>query len=206
MPISEIVNPIALEEFLQAARRKCDNVKSTTLLFDVHFKVPEFGGLARVGELIQQGQLDHLPLPLCLGGKLPPNSKMGAVIQNLEDGTMNVVKMIHFPDKVSVGHASKLCTGNAYVPVFRQGRSSVKRESRSVKRESRQITRQAHLLPVPPDKDRGPSGRPSSTCYNAFMVSASCGIRCQRSSRASGRRNPRSEPQKMMSSELASIS
>ena len=81
---------------------------------------------------------------------------------------------------------SPACTGNAYVPVFRQGRSSVKRESRSVKRESRQITRLAHLLPVPPDKDRGPSGRPSSTCYNAFMVSASCGIRCQRSSRASG--------------------
>lgn len=47
---------------------------------------------------------------------------MGAVIQNLEDGTMNVVKVIHFTDKVAVAHVSKLCTGNAYVPVFRQGR------------------------------------------------------------------------------------
>ena len=107
---------------LQAACRICDNVKSTTTLFDVHFKVCEFGGLARIGELVQQGQLDDLPLPLCLGGKLPTNAKMGAVIQNLEDGTMNVVKVIHFTDKVSVAHVSKLCTGNAYVPVFRQDR------------------------------------------------------------------------------------
>ena len=65
-------------------------MKSTTTLFDVHFKVCEFGGLARIGELVQQGQLDDLPLPLCLGGKLPTNAKMAAVIQNLEDGTMNV--------------------------------------------------------------------------------------------------------------------
>lgn len=54
---------------------------------------------------------------------------MGAVIQNLEDGTMNVVKVLHFPEKVSVTHVAKLCTGNAYVPVFRQGEiSSLKRQ------------------------------------------------------------------------------
>ena len=127
LPISEIAEPITIEQFLQAACRRCDHVKSTTILFDVHFKVSEFGGLARVGELIQQGELDHLPLPLCLSGKLPPSSKMGAVIQNLED--MNVVKVLHFPDKVSVTHVAKLCTGNAYVPVFRQGEiSSLKRQ------------------------------------------------------------------------------
>ena len=90
LPISEIAEPITIEQFHQAACRRCDHVKSTTILFDVHFKVSEFGGLARVGELIQQGELDHLPLPLCLSGKLPPSAKMGAVIQNLEDGTMNV--------------------------------------------------------------------------------------------------------------------
>ena len=129
LPISEIAEPITIEQFLQAACRRCDHVKSTTILFDVHFKVSEFGGLARVGELIQQGELDHLPLPLCLSGKLPPSAKMGAVIQNLEDGTMNVVKVLHFPEKVSVTHVAKLCTGNAYVPVFRQGEiSSLKRQ------------------------------------------------------------------------------
>ena len=47
LPISEIAEPITIEQFLQAACHRCDHVKSTTILFDVHFEVSEFGGVAR---------------------------------------------------------------------------------------------------------------------------------------------------------------
>ena len=46
-PVSEVAEPITIEQFLQAACHRCDHVKSTTILFDVHFEVSEFGGVAR---------------------------------------------------------------------------------------------------------------------------------------------------------------
>ena len=118
---TEITNPISLEDFLAAACRRCDHVKTTTLLFDIHMRVPEFGGFARIGEQIQQGHLEHVPYPLQLHEPLPPNAKMGIIINNLEDGAMNIIKMFHFPEKVGINHARKLCTGTLYVPVFRPG-------------------------------------------------------------------------------------
>ena len=39
MSLPDIAEPITLEEFLQAACHRCDNVKSTATLFDVHSKV-----------------------------------------------------------------------------------------------------------------------------------------------------------------------
>ena len=93
-----------------SSKRFAADAKSTAIFFDVHFKVSEFGGLACVSEIMQQGELDHWPLPLCLAGKLPPSAKMGAVVQNLEDGAVNVVKITHFRDQVTVTHVSKLCT------------------------------------------------------------------------------------------------
>ena len=106
---------------MSAACRRCDAAKSTTFLFDIHVKIAEFGGMSRIGEQLQQRELERLPGPLLLAQELPPNAKMGLIIQNLQDGTMNVLKMIHFPDKVGIIHAKKLCTGDVYVPVHRPG-------------------------------------------------------------------------------------
>ena len=96
-------------------------MKTTTLIFDVHTRVSEFSGLARIGELIQQGELAHLPLPLRVQEPLPQNAKMGVIIRNLEDGTMNIIKTIHFSDKIAMTHAKKLCTGDIFVPVHKPG-------------------------------------------------------------------------------------
>ena len=115
---ADITDPISLEDFMSAAFRRCDAAKSTTLLFDIHVKIAEFGGMSRIGEQLQQRELERLPGPLLLAQELPPNAKMGVIILNLQDGTMNVLKMIHFPDKVGIIHAKKLCTGDVRVPGF----------------------------------------------------------------------------------------
>ena len=121
VPSAEIENPITMEDFLSSACRRCDGIRTATLMFDFHPKVPEFGGFARLGELIQQGEIQDLPAPLALDGNLPPRAKMGIIVHNLEDGTMNVLKILHFADKFAVSSGLQLCTGNAYIPVFRQG-------------------------------------------------------------------------------------
>ena len=84
-------------------------MKTTTLIFDVHTRVSEFSGLARIGELIQQGEL------------APPNAKMAVIIHNLEDGTINIIKTTHFSYKIAMTHARKLCTGDVFVPAYRSG-------------------------------------------------------------------------------------
>ena len=96
-------------------------MKTTTLIFDVHTRVSEFSGLARIGELIQQGELANLPQPLRVQEPLPPNAKMGVIIHNLEDGTINIIKTMHFSYKIAMTHARKLCTGDVFVPVYRSG-------------------------------------------------------------------------------------
>ena len=117
--LTDIEDAISLQQFLSASCRRCDGVKSTTLIFDVHMKVAEYAGLARLGELIQQGELTDLPPSLRVQERLPSGAKMGVIIHNLQDGTMNIIKMFHFPDKVGMSHARKMCTGDAYIPVYK---------------------------------------------------------------------------------------
>ena len=50
---TEIDDPITMEQFLSSTCRRCDGIRNTILMFDVRSKIPEFGGLARLGELIQ---------------------------------------------------------------------------------------------------------------------------------------------------------
>ena len=75
--LSDIEDAITLQQFLSASCRRCDGVKNTTMIFDGHMQVAEYGGLARLGELIQQGQLKNLPPPLCVQGATPSGRKDG---------------------------------------------------------------------------------------------------------------------------------
>ncbi|CAE6920958.1 unnamed protein product [Symbiodinium sp. CCMP2592] len=123
----DLEEPITLQQFLQEACRRPDEAKVTTLLFDVHNNVPEFGGFARIGEQVQRSELDQLPLPLEVSQALPKGAKMGLIMDNHQDGSMNVVKIFHFSEKIAINHALKLCSGDAYVPVYRPGPWAVRK-------------------------------------------------------------------------------
>ena len=124
---ADIESSITLQDFLSDVCRKPEQVKTTTLIFDFHSKVPEFGGLRDMPEKLWQQRFDELPPCMSPGNKLPANSSMGVVINNLEDGTMNVMKIVHFADKVATNAASKYCTGEAYVAAFRSGPWAVRK-------------------------------------------------------------------------------
>ena len=66
------------------------------MAFDIHWNVPEFGNVARLGEVIQNNRLDDLPDSIRLKGQLPRGSRLGLVVHNMEDGTMHIVKIIYF--------------------------------------------------------------------------------------------------------------
>ena len=109
MKAEDIEERICLQQFLAEACRRTEGTKVTTVIFDVHTGVPELGGFARIGEQIQRGELDGLPLPLQVPHTLPKGARMGIVIENLHDGTLNIVKVLHFPDELAIPHALKLC-------------------------------------------------------------------------------------------------
>ena len=49
VPSTEIENPITMENFLSSACRRCDGIRTTTLMFDFHPQVPQFGGFRSLG-------------------------------------------------------------------------------------------------------------------------------------------------------------
>ena len=69
-------------------------------------------------------------MPACLrpADTMPDNVKMGVVIQNMEDGTCNVIKvfMVTGPS-LPVRNLKKLATGRAYVPLQRAGPWALKK-------------------------------------------------------------------------------
>ena len=82
---------------------------------------PRFPSSGRLGELIQHGEIQDLPSPLPLNGNLPTRAKLGSIVHDVEASAMNVHKIFHFAEKFAVCRGLELCTGNAYIPVFRQG-------------------------------------------------------------------------------------
>ena len=58
---SDIDEPISLADFIRHACRNLLGVRSVILLVDYIPRVPEFGGVHKVGELIASGDLDSLP-------------------------------------------------------------------------------------------------------------------------------------------------
>lgn len=117
----EISEPILLSDFLDNSCRNLNEAKVTSIAFDVHKNVPEFSGLAQIGELLSQGNIADVPFPLRLQGPLPPKATMGVIIENHHDGTMSLIKILHFANKITAAAAQRLITGEGFVPVSRPG-------------------------------------------------------------------------------------
>ena len=110
----EISEPILLSDFLDNSCRNLNEAKVTSIAFDVHKNVPEFSGLAQIGELLSQGNIADVPFPLRLQGPLPPKATMGVIIENHHDGTMSLIKILHFANKITAAAAQRLITGEGY--------------------------------------------------------------------------------------------
>ena len=129
---TDLENPITLETFMEEVCRRPDGMKTVTMLFDIHCCVPEIGGLGSLVDAVLDGKYMSLPFPLSPAKDLPKDTNISYVIHNNEDGTMSVLKILHFASKVGIKDAVGLCTGRAYALAQRQGPWALKKGLQSL--------------------------------------------------------------------------
>ena len=128
----DIEDPITLTDFLQGACRSPVSVKTVTILFEPHLSAPEIGGMGQIGHALQNSDYGTLPPVLQPSEPLPAGAKMSVVIRNHGDGLCDILKIYHFPDKLATRVATRHCSGEVFVPVFRQGPWAVKKATQSL--------------------------------------------------------------------------
>ena len=122
-PVYEIKKQchFALRDFVKYACRPAETSKSCTFIFDVHYNVPELGIISSLCERLQDQDYSVLPPHLRPGESLPPGTTLSYIIKNMEDGVLDLLRILSFPAKTQTKQARAWCTGIALVPAFRQG-------------------------------------------------------------------------------------
>ncbi|CAE7228549.1 unnamed protein product, partial [Symbiodinium natans] len=77
---SALEHPVSIKDFITNVCQRPEGLKTCPLTFDVHWNIPGFGNVARLGEVIQSNHLDDLPDAVRLKKQLPPTSKEGLCV------------------------------------------------------------------------------------------------------------------------------
>ena len=84
-------------------------------------------------DAVAQQRFDALPDPLKVpGNSLPPDAKMDIIINNLQDGRLDVLKVIYFQSPLPTRLASGYTAGQPFTPLFRNGPWAVKKAIQSL--------------------------------------------------------------------------
>ena len=127
--IVEVEEPITCIGFTTDACRPLQKgVKSITVLFDFHNDIPSCGEPVDIGQIAMQYRWDDLPEPIRFKGTPPSTTKMDFVHVTMANGNVDVLKVLYLPRPMSFQAAEALCSGKAYIPVFRSGPWNTKRE------------------------------------------------------------------------------
>ena len=103
-----IEEPISLSTLMATACRSPKGVS-----------VPEFGCVSQVGECVRNDDTESLPASIRSPNALPDGCRLGLVVRNMEDGTLQFLKMLHFKDKIAPNAVQYYCGGTPYALVFR---------------------------------------------------------------------------------------
>eukprot|EP00439_Symbiodinium_sp_Y106_P005237 s1345_g1.t1 len=114
-------------KFLSRACHRCDGVRTATLMFEFQAKIPEIGGLARLGELIPQGEMQSLPAPLSPNGNLPARARLGIIVHDLEDCTMRMCPRFFALPRICRMQWTGTLYGQCLFPFFRQGPQALRK-------------------------------------------------------------------------------
>ena len=58
--------------------------------------------------------------------------KVGGIVIEQADGHLDVIKLVFFKATMSIGQATKMASGSAYLPFFRTGPRAVKKAFQSL--------------------------------------------------------------------------
>ena len=122
-PVYEVKrdSEFALKDFVKHACRPVDHAKSCTLVLDAHYNIPELGIISALCERLQDQDYSVLPPHLQPAEAMPSGTTVSYIINNSEDGVLDILRVMSFTGKVPTKQARACCTGSAVVPAFRQG-------------------------------------------------------------------------------------
>lgn len=121
-----IEDPISLPDFVAAICRKLTGMSVVQTLFDVQMSVPEFAPLNQA-EAVRRHDTQSLPESICPRRDLPDGCRLGLVLCNMEDGTLQVVKIFNFRERLPAKQAVQYCAGTPYGLVQRPGPWALKK-------------------------------------------------------------------------------
>ncbi|CAE7568958.1 unnamed protein product [Symbiodinium microadriaticum] len=98
-----------------------DLPKTCVLVLDAHYQISEFGNLLSACERLSNQDYSALPPRLQPTTSLPHGSTVSYIIHNLQDGTMDVLRIIRFAAKVAAKEATGFCTGLPLFFAYREG-------------------------------------------------------------------------------------
>ena len=125
---TECSDPIPYGTFTtEACRPLSKGIKSIELLFDVHLDIPSCGDAAQLGELVAKGKHADLPAAIAFKVPLPTDSKVDLLYYDLGGGQVSILKVLYLPRPVTFQAANSMCSGDAFVPVFRAGPWNIKK-------------------------------------------------------------------------------
>ena len=125
---SDCADPIPFGTFAsEACRPLSKHVKSIQVLFDLHLGIPSCGDAAELGQLVASGRYEDLPQPLAFQASVPRTSKVDFLRISLGRNQVSILKVLYLPRPVSFQVANSLCSGEAFVPVFRPGPWNIKK-------------------------------------------------------------------------------
>ena len=92
-----------------------------TVLFDVQMFDPEFAPLTLLEGCIRNNDTKSLQESIRLSCELPDGCRVAVAARNLEDGTLQIIKVLYFPDKIDTKDALQYCAGTRYALISRPG-------------------------------------------------------------------------------------
>ena len=125
--VNSMAEPISLPTFISATCRSLDSLRRVNLFFDVQLSVPDLGSIPQLGECLVQNASENLPDSIRLSLPLPAGCRLGLVVRDMGDNTLQILKVISCQSAMSAKDAAKFCRGDAYAMVFRPGPWALKK-------------------------------------------------------------------------------
>lgn len=101
-----------------ACPRLVQGIKSIQVLLGAHLKIPSCGDAHNLGDIVSGCRFASLPLPLSFKAEVPDQTKMNFISGELQNGSVDVLKVLCSPQPMSLQTAKALCSRDGFIPVF----------------------------------------------------------------------------------------
>ena len=96
-------------------------------LYHTQMSVPDLGPLNQVADAVANNDTAALPESIRPPRDLPDGCRLGLLAGNMDGGTLQILKILNFRERIHAKDAGNYCAGTPYALVFRPGPWQVKK-------------------------------------------------------------------------------